>query len=195
MAYTETIQQLNDARRRILEIRAEMRELQAGIEPEPVEDYEFGDAVDGPAAAVAVVRRPRRADPDPQHGIELRLLHAVGRRIQRPRRSPRGSGRVRRLTSPESPEDQRKFADKPGLALPDGQPRRHEFARRHGLLHRRWRLLRVSSPECRYSERRRAGAAGIRRQLGPERRLLHGLAPVQPVPGGPQTAGHRSIEY
>ena len=41
MAYTDTIQQLNDARRRILEIRAEMRELQAGIEPEQIEDYEF----------------------------------------------------------------------------------------------------------------------------------------------------------
>ena len=36
MAYTETIQQLNDARRRIAEIRAEMRELQANIEPEGV---------------------------------------------------------------------------------------------------------------------------------------------------------------
>lgn len=44
MAYTETIQQLNDARRRIVEIRAEMRELQANIEPEGVTNYEFQTA-------------------------------------------------------------------------------------------------------------------------------------------------------
>lgn len=42
MAYTETIRQLNDARRRISEIRTEMRELQSGIEPQAVDDYEFG---------------------------------------------------------------------------------------------------------------------------------------------------------
>ena len=47
MAYTATIRKLNDARRRILEIRAEMRELQADIEPEPVNDYEFA-TTDGP---------------------------------------------------------------------------------------------------------------------------------------------------
>jgi len=41
MAYTDTIRRLTDARRRILDIRDEMRELQAGIEPEPVEEYEF----------------------------------------------------------------------------------------------------------------------------------------------------------
>jgi predicted dithiol-disulfide oxidoreductase (DUF899 family) len=36
------MRQLNNARQRILAIRAEMRELQAEIEPERVEDYEFG---------------------------------------------------------------------------------------------------------------------------------------------------------
>lgn len=41
MAYTDTIRQINEARRRILEIREDIRALQAGIEPAEVEDYRF----------------------------------------------------------------------------------------------------------------------------------------------------------
>ena len=42
MAYTKTIAKINDGRRRIHKILGEMREWQATIEPEQVEDYEFG---------------------------------------------------------------------------------------------------------------------------------------------------------
>jgi predicted dithiol-disulfide oxidoreductase (DUF899 family) len=44
MAYTETLKKINDGRSRISEILGEMRELQAAIEPERVEDYEFATA-------------------------------------------------------------------------------------------------------------------------------------------------------
>jgi predicted dithiol-disulfide oxidoreductase (DUF899 family) len=47
MNYPETTRQLRDYRRRINELRTEMRELQATISPEEVEDYEFA-TVDGP---------------------------------------------------------------------------------------------------------------------------------------------------
>ncbi|TDJ47208.1 MAG: hypothetical protein E2O52_03435 [Gammaproteobacteria bacterium] len=41
MAYMETLKKINDGRQRIRAILGEMRELQAAIEPEQVEDYEF----------------------------------------------------------------------------------------------------------------------------------------------------------
>lgn len=46
MNYRDTVVQLNDYRRQIAGIRAEMRSLQANIEPEPAPDYVF-DSVDG----------------------------------------------------------------------------------------------------------------------------------------------------
>jgi predicted dithiol-disulfide oxidoreductase (DUF899 family) len=41
MSYRDTVVQLNDYRSRIAALRAEMRGLQAGIEPEDVPDYRF----------------------------------------------------------------------------------------------------------------------------------------------------------
>lgn len=108
MAYTDTISQLNDARRRILEIRAEMRELQAGIEPEPVEDYELG-ALDGPVRLSELF-----GDHD-----ELILIHNMGSGCVYCTLWADGfNGFVDHLenraafvvSSPESPERQREFA-------------------------------------------------------------------------------------
>jgi len=41
MSYRETVVQLNDYRRQIAGIKSQIRELQAGIEPEIVSDYRF----------------------------------------------------------------------------------------------------------------------------------------------------------
>lgn len=49
MSYRDTVVQLNDYRRRIAGIRSEMRALQAGIEPESVQDYVF-ETLDGKVA-------------------------------------------------------------------------------------------------------------------------------------------------
>jgi predicted dithiol-disulfide oxidoreductase (DUF899 family) len=109
MPYTDTIQQLNDARRRILEIRAEMRELQASIEPEQVEDCEFA-TTSGPVRLSQLF-----GDHD-----ELILIHNMGTSCVYCTLWADGfNGVVDHLedraafvlTSPDSPEDQRKFAD------------------------------------------------------------------------------------
>lgn len=47
MAYRDTKIKLDDYRERIAALRAEMRALQAAVEPEQVEDYKFS-SVDGP---------------------------------------------------------------------------------------------------------------------------------------------------
>lgn len=109
MAYTDTIRELNDARRRIHEIRAEMRELQAGIEPEQVEDYEFGTS-DGPVRLSALF-----GDQD-----ELFIIHNMGSGCRYCTLWADGfNGFVDHLenraafvvSSPESPEEQRRFAE------------------------------------------------------------------------------------
>jgi len=48
MPYATTMQQLNEFRRQIAEIRASMQEIQAKVEPEAVADYEFS-TIAGPA--------------------------------------------------------------------------------------------------------------------------------------------------
>jgi predicted dithiol-disulfide oxidoreductase (DUF899 family) len=53
MAYADTRKKLNEYRGRIAELRAEMKEIQAAIEPEEVEDYEFS-TVDGPVRLSAL---------------------------------------------------------------------------------------------------------------------------------------------
>lgn len=47
MNYSEATRQLADFRKQIGDIRAQMRKIQATIEPQPVRDYEFS-TVDGP---------------------------------------------------------------------------------------------------------------------------------------------------
>ena len=49
MSYSDTVVQLNDYRRQIADIRAEMRALQASISPQLVPDYVF-DTLHGPVA-------------------------------------------------------------------------------------------------------------------------------------------------
>jgi len=112
MAYTETIQQLNDARRRILEIRAEMRELQAGIEPEQVDDYEFMTTA-GPVRLSQLF-----GDRD-----ELILVHNMGSGCVYCTLWADGLNGVLDhledraafvVSSPESPDEQHKFAESRG---------------------------------------------------------------------------------
>jgi len=108
MAYTDTIRRLNDARRRIGEIRAEMRELQAGIEPEQVDDYEF-DTLDEPVRLSALF-----GDHD-----ELFVIHNMGSGCRYCTLWADGfNGLVDHLenraafvvSSPESPAEQQSFA-------------------------------------------------------------------------------------
>ena len=112
MAYTETIQQLNDARRRILEIRAEMRELQAGIEPESIEDYAF-ETTDGPVRLSALFG----------NHDDLFVIHNMGASCAYCTLWADGfNGLIDHLedraafvlSSPDSPEDQRRFATSRG---------------------------------------------------------------------------------
>ena len=53
MTYLDTIRELNECRSQIAELRAEMRKLQAAVEPEQVEDFEFS-TVDGPVRLSAL---------------------------------------------------------------------------------------------------------------------------------------------
>ena len=130
MAYTDTIQQLNDARRRILEIRAEMRELQAGIDPEPVDDYEFA-TVDGPMRLAQLFGDKN----------ELILIHNMGSSCRYCTLWADGfNGLVDHLedraafvvTSPESPEEQRKFAVSRNWRFPMVSHAGTDFARDMG---------------------------------------------------------------
>ncbi|MGI9341302.1 MAG: DUF899 family protein [Gammaproteobacteria bacterium] len=130
MAYTDTIQQLNDARRRILEIRAEMRELQADIDPEPVADYEFA-TVDGPVRLAQLFGDKN----------ELILIHNMGSSCRYCTLWADGfNGLVDHLadraafvvTSPESPEEQRKFAVSRNWRFPMVSHEGTDFARDMG---------------------------------------------------------------
>jgi predicted dithiol-disulfide oxidoreductase (DUF899 family) len=53
MAYPDTMRKLGEYRERIAALRAEMRTLQAEVDPEEVEDYEFS-TVDGPVRLSAL---------------------------------------------------------------------------------------------------------------------------------------------
>ena len=112
MAYTDTISQINDARRRILEIRSEIRELQSGIEPAPVEDYEF-NTLEGPVRLSALF-----GDHD-----ELFVVHNMGRACVYCTLWADGfNGLIGLLTnraafvlsSPDTPNVQREFANSRG---------------------------------------------------------------------------------
>jgi len=112
MAYTETIEQLNDARRRILEIRAEIRELQAQIEPEAVEDYTLR-SLSGPVQLSELF-----GDKDDLivlhnmgSGCAYCTLWADGFNGELPHLEDRAAFV---LTSPESPAKQKEFADSRG---------------------------------------------------------------------------------
>jgi predicted dithiol-disulfide oxidoreductase (DUF899 family) len=49
MSYSQTVERLNEYRRQIQSLRQEMRQAQAEVEPQPVEDYRFR-ALDGEVA-------------------------------------------------------------------------------------------------------------------------------------------------
>ena len=118
MRYRETAAKLDDYRRQIAELRQKMREAQAAAEPEQVPDYAF--TTPQGSASVGAVRRQGGPHRDRQHGLVLRLLHAVVRRLQRhlrPSREPRGL----RGVEPGPPRRAGEICRLPRrLALPDG---------------------------------------------------------------------------
>jgi predicted dithiol-disulfide oxidoreductase (DUF899 family) len=53
MSYSETVKTLNEYRARVADLQMEMREIQANIEPEDVDDYQFV-TTDGPVSLSAL---------------------------------------------------------------------------------------------------------------------------------------------
>jgi predicted dithiol-disulfide oxidoreductase (DUF899 family) len=53
MSYSETVKTLNEYRARVADLQMEMREIQANIEPEEVDDYQFS-TTDGPVSLAAL---------------------------------------------------------------------------------------------------------------------------------------------
>jgi predicted dithiol-disulfide oxidoreductase (DUF899 family) len=109
MHYAETTQKLNEYRARIAELRAEMREIQASIEPEEVGDYEFSTP-DGPITLSALFGR---------HD-SLIMIHNMGARCRYCTLWADGfNGLVDHLenraafvvSSPDSPDAQQKFSE------------------------------------------------------------------------------------
>ena len=108
MSYAETTKQLNEYRARIAELRAEMREIQANIEPEKIADYEFSTP-DGPVTLAALF------------GVHdsLIMIHNMGARCRYCTLWADGfNGLAEHLqnraafvvSSPDSPDAQHKFA-------------------------------------------------------------------------------------
>jgi predicted dithiol-disulfide oxidoreductase (DUF899 family) len=112
MSYAETTQKLNEYRARITELHAEMREIQANIEPEEIGDYEFSTP-DGPVTLPALFGR---------HD-SLIMIHNMGARCRYCTLWADGfNGLVDHLenragfvvSSPDSPDAQQKFAQTRG---------------------------------------------------------------------------------
>jgi predicted dithiol-disulfide oxidoreductase (DUF899 family) len=112
MSYSETTQKLNEFRARIAELHAEMREIQANIEPEVVGDYEFSTP-DGPVTLPALFG----------HHDSLIMIHNMGARCRYCTLWADGfNGLVDHLenraafvvSSPDSPDAQQKFAQTRG---------------------------------------------------------------------------------
>lgn len=116
MRYRDTVVQLNDYRRQIAGIKAQIRELQSGIEPEPVSDYRFS-AASGPVTLSELFGGKR----------ELFVIHNMGKSCAYctlwadgfngvlPHLQDRAAFVV---SSPDSPEVQREFAAARGWRFP-----------------------------------------------------------------------------
>ena len=176
-AYVETMETLRAHRRRIAELQEEMRQAQKAVEPQPVEDYLFM-AMGGPVRLSSLFGGK----------TDLFVIHNMGRSCAYctlwadgfngvyPHLANRAAFVV---SSPDSPEQQQ-ARRRPRLALPHGQPRRHDVRRRHGLCARG----QVLAGRFRLPPAQRRHRAGQRRRARPRRRLLQRLAFPGPVARG-----------
>ncbi len=180
MDYAQTTERLNDYRRRIDGLRKEMRQVQAAVEPQQVEDYRFrtpdGDvalsALFGDKTALFVIHNMGTGCPnctmwaDGFNGVLHHLEDRAAFVVCSPRRPCDPVG-VRRLAR---------------LAVPHGLAPGLELRRRHGLSPR-WR---VEGGRVGVQARRRSDPAGLRHRLRRGRPVLPGLASVRPAPRGPR---------
>jgi predicted dithiol-disulfide oxidoreductase (DUF899 family) len=171
MPYKDDMARLAGFREQIAGIRKKMREVQASVQPEPVTDYEFS-MQDGPRSLSALFGDKR--DLFVIHNMGASCLYctlwADGFNGIYPHITDRAAFVV---ASPDPPEKQRRFAEKPGLALPDGEPSGHQLRRRYGISIAEWRLV---AGRVGVSPRGRSHPARIGHRLLSGRRFLHGLA-------------------
>lgn len=132
MTYRETMDSLHEKRREILALRAEMRKLQAAVEPEPVADQVFGTP-DGEVSLSALF-----GDKD-----TLILIHNMGKACVYCTQWADGfNGLLEHLqdraafvlSSPDAPAVQREFADSRGWKFRLVSHAGTDFARRMGYM-------------------------------------------------------------
>lgn len=116
MNYKDTNAKLADYRQRISELRAQMREAQAAVEPETVQDYEFG-TVTGPVKLSELFGAQR----------DLIVVHSMGVKCAYCTLWADGYNGIYEhigqraafaLTTPDAPEVQRSFAEGRGWRFP-----------------------------------------------------------------------------
>jgi len=114
MSYKHTAEKLADYRRQIRELRQKMRDVQAAVEPEPVKDYTFRRA-DGGSVRLSELFGDK---------ADLFVIHNMGQSCRYCTLWADGfNGAYAHLSnraafvvsSPDTPEKQRKFAGKPAL--------------------------------------------------------------------------------
>ena len=133
MTYREQMDRINGKRREILKLRTEMREMQAGIEPEPIEDQIFSTP-DGQISLSTLF-----GDQD-----TLFLIHNMGRSCVYCTQWADGFNGLLdhledraafALSSPDSPEVQGLFAQSRGWKFKMVSHAGTDFARRMGYTH------------------------------------------------------------
>ena len=116
MSYAASMETLNGFRHQISELRQKMRDVQAEVEPELVDDYEFA-TVDGPVTLSELFGSQS----------SLIVIHNMGQSCVYCTMWADGFNGVYQhlanraafvLTSPDAPEKQRQFADSRGWAFP-----------------------------------------------------------------------------
>ncbi len=138
MSYRETVVQLNDYRRQIAGIKTQMRELQAGIEPEPVADYQFA-TLSGPVALSELFGARQ----------ELFVIHNMGKSCAHCTLWADGFNGVLHhlqdraafaVSSPDAPQAQQDFARSRGWRFPMVSHAGSNFAEEMGY-HREGRFM------------------------------------------------------
>jgi len=132
MTYADTTARLADYRRQIAAIRERMRETLAGIEPQPVPDYEL-DTIDGPVRLSGLFGAHDDLIVIHNMGIACSYctLWADGYNGLHPHLVTR-AGFV--VSSPDSPTVQRQFAASRGWRFPMVSHARSSFARDMGYV-------------------------------------------------------------
>jgi predicted dithiol-disulfide oxidoreductase (DUF899 family) len=161
MSYRDTARKLTEYRRQIADIRAKMRKVQASVEPEEVRDYEFAT----PAGSVCL------------SGLfgdknDLIVIHNMGASCPYCTLWADGYNGIYKhlaeraafvVSSPDSPDEQRRFAESRGWRFPMVSHRGTSFAADMGYRSAKggWlpgisvfrrdgrRILRVSDTGCR----------------------------------------------